>query len=203
MYTDKPHILLEEPALLKRISKGDEGAFKVVYDFYKRKVYSVAFKILKSEALAEDVLNEVFLYIWKSASGNLNKINNLDSYLRVATTNQALKIIRKRKIQLKYKEDSVYNWTEAQHETEEVIFLKDTEKLLTEAINQLPPQQKLVFLLCKEEGLKYTEVAKRLDLSYFTVKTHMQHALRFLKKYLHAHTDIGILILLFQLWHNK
>jgi len=202
MYTKESPPLIDEKELLKKISKRDEGAFKIIYDIYKKKVYSVALKILKSDDLAEDALHEVFLKVWKY-SDNIDQINNIDSYLRIATTNQALKILRKQKNQLKFNLACSNNWTEIQHETEEAIFFKDTEKILLEAVEKLPPQQKSVFLLCKEEGLKYAEVAERLSLSRLTVKTHMQHALRFLRSYLHSHTDITILILLFQLWHKK
>ena len=203
METLRPYTTLEESALLQRIAKGDEKAFQIIYNLYKQKIYTVAFKILKSESLAEDILHEVFLNIWKLTPENLHNIQHLNSYLRTATTNQALKIIRKAKIQLQFHQDTAYQWTEAQQETEEHIFMKDTEKLLGEAIDQLPPQQKLVFTLCKEEGLKYAEVAERLHLSQLTVKTHMQHALRFLKRYLHAHTDLSILILVLECWHKK
>ncbi|MNY40859.1 Sigma-70, region 4 [compost metagenome] len=53
-----------------------------------------------------------------------------------------------------------------------------------------------MYHLCHQEGLKYEEVAERLNISKLTVKTHMQHALRFLRNYVSTHTDIAVLVIL-------
>ncbi|MNX54794.1 RNA polymerase sigma factor [compost metagenome] len=90
----------------------------------------------------------------------------------------------------------VHDYHEDHNETEEYIIFKDSEKILNQAIEQLPAQQKLVYSLCHQEGLKYDEVAQKLNISKLTVKTHMQHALRFLRNYVSTHTDIATLVIL-------
>ncbi|MNY10648.1 ECF RNA polymerase sigma factor SigE [compost metagenome] len=77
--------------------------------------------------------------------------------------------------------------------------LKDTKELLQSGINLLPPQQKLVYQLCHQEGLKYEEVAEKLNLSPLTVKSHMQHALRFLRAYVVKNGDLAIAFLLLKI----
>jgi len=54
---------------------------------------------------------------------------------------------------------------------------------LNQAVNKLPPQQQLVYKMCYHEGLRYDEVAEKLQISHLTVKTHMQQALRTIRGY--------------------
>jgi RNA polymerase sigma-70 factor (family 1) len=187
--------LAHDRMLLRKIAAGDEIAFKVVFETYRKKVFAYAVKIIKSEVAAEDVLLDVFLKIWQHQ--DLTGIENLESYLKTTTRNTTLKVLRRRQLELKVNYEMYRDWHEDQYNTEEAIDLNDASHILQEAISLLPPQQKLVYTLCREEGLKYSEAAERLSLSPLTVKTHMQHALRFLRKYLtRYHGDvIGVVLL--------
>jgi RNA polymerase sigma-70 factor (ECF subfamily) len=90
-------------------------------------------------------------------------------------------------------------WTEEQPETEVSIILNYTKELLQAGIELLPPQQKLVYQLCHQEGLKYEEAAEKLNLSPLTVKTHMQHALRFLRSHVIKNSDMAVALILFKI----
>lgn len=193
--------ILDERMLLGRISSGDEHAFRVIYDRYRKKIYSYALKILKDEDRSEDIVHEVFLCIWQHS--NLGKIENLESYLRVIVRNATLKLLRREKLERKVNTQMFVDWDEMNDSTEQVILWKDTRKLIQEAVDYLPPQQKIVFQLCREEGLKYEEVAERMDISRLTVKTHMQHALRFLRAYVSRHTDVTLWVVLVHILVGK
>ncbi|MNY54491.1 ECF RNA polymerase sigma factor SigE [compost metagenome] len=78
--------------------------------------------------------------------------------------------------------------------------LAETRKMLNAGIDQLPPQQKAVYLLCKEEGMKYEDVARQLNLSVETVRSHMKHALRFLRNFMSEHTDIATLAVMLKIF---
>jgi RNA polymerase sigma-70 factor (ECF subfamily) len=186
---------LDDLLLLKRVSLKDELAFAELYNRYRKKVYTYSFKILKYADRAEDIVHEVFLTLWQH--DNLESILNLDAYLRVVTRNQTLKLLRRQQLELKSNNNMFVAWQEVHNETEQEILLHDTYAQLLQGVAQLPPQQKKVYQLCREEGLKYEEVAEQLSISRLTVKTHMQHALRFLRAYLSSHTDVvGLLLLL-------
>lgn len=191
----------DDRILLEKISAGDEQAFRVLFDLHRKKIYSYALKIVKCEIQAEDILQDVFLKIWQHQ--DLTVIEDFDAYLKVMTRNHVFKILRRR--QLEIQTNNGLNWTEAHNETEESLLLNDTMHLLKQGVSQLPPQQKLVYNLCREQGLKYEAAAKLLAISPLTVKTHMQHSLRFLRKYLSKYTDIAKLWLAIQcLWElNK
>lgn len=190
---------LEDLALLKRVSLRDEQAFAELYNRYRKKVYTYSFKILKYPDRAEDIVHEVFLTLWQY--DNLESILNLDAYLRVVARNQTLKLLRRQQLELKSNKNMFVEWQEVHNETEQEILLHDTYAQLSQGVAQLPPQQKKVYQLCREEGLKYEEVAEQLSISRLTVKTHMQHALRFLRAYLTSHTDVVGLFLLLKIFY--
>ena len=189
--------IINEKVLLKKISKGDKNAFRLIFTAYRHKVFSYALKIIKCKATAEDIVHDVFLKIWTHP--DLNGINNLESYLKITSRNTTLKVLRRQALEVQANNNLGKNWDETHNETEEIILVNDFSKVLNQAINQLPQQQKLVYSLCREEGLKYAEAAERLSISPLTVKTHMQLALRFLKNYLSKHGDVVLCLAFFHI----
>lgn len=195
-------IFNDEKALLHQISIGDAKSFSIIFHRYSPKVYVYALKIVKSENLAEEIAQEVFVKVW-NLEEQLTQIENLDAYLRVLTRNHTLKVLRRLALEIKTSRMMAHDYQEDHNETEEYIIFKDSEKILNQAIEKLPAQQKLVYSLCHQEGLKYEEVAERLNISKLTVKTHMQHALRFLRNYVSTHTDIATVVILMTLLGEK
>ena len=187
--------LNDEKALLHQVSTGDERAFSVFFHRYSPKIYTYALKIVKSELLAEEITQEIFVKIWNLGE-QLCTVEHLDGYLRVLTRNHTLKVLRRLALEVRTNKMMAPHYKETHNETEEYIIFKDSEKILNQAIEKLPAQQKLVYQLCHQEGLKYEEVAARLNISKLTVKTHMQQALRFLRNYVSNHTDIAVLVIL-------
>lgn len=187
-----------EKVLLQDISSGDERAFRELFDSHRAKVYSYALKIIKSETQAEDILQDVFLKIWQHK--NLSDIENFEGYLKTMTKNHVFKVLRRQSLEVANNSRLKVDWKEGHNDTEESLLLHDSQYIINEAINHMPPKQKLVYNLCKNEGLKYEAVAKILSISPLTVKTHMQHSLRFLRNYLSKHTDIAVLLLLIKMF---
>lgn len=191
----------DEHSLLCKVQKGDEAAFRLLFDRYKKQIYSYALKIVKSESYAEEILHDVFIRIWQHE--NPAEIENLTYYLRTLTRNITFNILRRIKLELKVNDDRSHYWEETHNDTENTVILNDATQMLNQAISLLPPQQKLVYTLCREEGLKYAQVAERLCISPLTVKTHMQQALRFLRSYVNKHSDMTMLLVLFQILCEK
>lgn len=191
--------LYSEQELLAKVAKRDEYAFGLLYNQYNKKVYGFALQLLNSEILAEEVMQVTMLKLWQMEEG-LTAIQNLDAYLRVTSRNISYNMLRRLKLEQNASETLGREWLEEHNETEEQIFLKDTKKILQEAIDALPPQQKLVYKLCHEEGMKYEEVAKKLNLSPLSVQTYMKLALRFLRTYIGKRTDVAALLIIFKLF---
>lgn len=190
---------LSDHELLMRVSEKDETAFRILYNRYYNKVYTYAMRIFKNETQAEEVVQEVMLKLWKFGD-KLSQIQNLDAYLKVSSKNKALDLLRRQE-HLRHAESELsMDWKGYHNETEEQILLNETRQILKNAIDQLPEQQRTVYLLCHQDGLKYQQAADKLNLSPETVKFYMKLALRSLRSYLTNHTDVVSLIIIFKLF---
>lgn len=191
--------LLDEKELLQRTADQDERAFKILYDTFSPKVYTHAFNLLHSGELAEEMVQEVFLKIWRMREGLLD-INTLEAYLKTTTRNRCLNVIRRLLLDGKADKAITANYIEAHNETEETIILNDTRNVINQAMDLLPAQQKEVYRLCHQEGLKYEEVAIKLNISVNTVQTHMSRALKFLRHHLKNNSDIAAVLIVMKLF---
>jgi RNA polymerase sigma-70 factor (family 1) len=165
-------------------------AFDQVYELFSHKLFSFVFKILKNEADAEDIVQEVFVKIWESRD-KLEDYKLLNSYFFTIAYNNSIDLIRKRINNNKYlehlKNSSVISFTPTSISEIEFNELNiQVEKLIA----NLPERQKRVYLLHREEGLTYTEIAEQLGISKNTVENHMVKAL----KYLRQNMDSSLLI---------
>ena len=190
--------IFDDRDLLNRVGKGDERAFDLIYHAYAKKVYLFAFKTLRSSLLAEEVVQEVMLKVWRMGVG-LNDINNLEAYLRTSARNISLNILRRQEVESRAGVYLGENWSEQHNDTEELVILNETRKILEDGIALLPLQQREVYRLCHQQGLKYEEAAEKLNLAPSTVATHMKLALRFLRLYLQRNTDLAVLLVIFKL----
>ncbi len=187
--------LYDDEELLAKIGQGDSDAFKVIYDGYRKMVYSSALRLLRSEEQAEEVLQEVFMKLWLLRK-DLVKVRHLESYLSTLVRNRCLNVLRRSALELKAEGELSLDWAEEHNETEERIILNEYHRILNQGLEQLPPKQREVYLLCYRQGLKYEQAARQLEISPLTVKTHMQAALRSLRKYVRNHADFAIFLII-------
>lgn len=170
-----------ENELLKKIADGNEEAFRYLFHLYNNRLYCFALKITESKELAEDIVHDTFLKIWASRE-SLSLIQNFNAYIfRIAQNNIYNGFRRNAKKTLILAE------LERSHEQDfstcdDVFLAKDIKQFIYSSINKLTPQQKRVFILSREEGLKNEEIAAQLNISVFTVKKHLTGALNTIKK---------------------
>ena len=169
-------LLKNESDLIQLISKGDEAAFREVFDHFNSKLYSFTLKITNDGDLAEEIVMDAFVKIWIKRH-KLIEINNLSAYLYTLVKNQAFTELKRRAHEALIIIDLSKNTTEYLDSTEEQIISNEFQHILDKAINQLPPQQKIVYGLSRNEGMKYEEIAEQLNLSKNTVKSHLKKAL--------------------------
>jgi RNA polymerase sigma-70 factor (ECF subfamily) len=172
--------LHNEKYLLLQVADGSHRAFRELFDAYNSKLYNYAFKIIQSEMLAEEAVQEVFMKIWINRA-HLDQIDNFGGYIRVMARNQTLQILKRLALESHCLTMNNKDWTELHKETENHINYNDTKRLLDKAVNTLPPQQKLIYTLCRLEGMKHKEVASRLSISHLTVKAHLRQAVHTVK----------------------
>ena len=166
--------------LLYQLSKNDETAFRQVFQLFSNRVYSFSLRLTKCKTSAEEMVQEVFMKIWINR-GKMHTIEDFSSWLFIITKNLVLNSIKRNAIEEKAKATFAIEAATNHSDTEEKVILEDYERILNETINHLPPQQRLVYSMCHQEGLQYEEVAQRLKISRLTVKTHMHQALKTIK----------------------
>jgi RNA polymerase sigma-70 factor (ECF subfamily) len=193
--------IYNEESLLIRITEGDSNAFSILFHQNKNKVYTYAIKVLQSELYAEEVVQDVFMKIWINREALLG-IDNFGGYLRIMTRNHALTALKKIALENQINSSKFKNWSEAHSDTENNITFRETRVILDKAIDRLTPQQKVIYTLCHEQGLKYNEVAQKLNISPLTVKTHMGNALQSIRVFLLKNADL-ISLFVFIMLKNK
>lgn len=184
--------------LLARVARGEEQAFRILYDLYSRKVYAFAFSILKDPVLGEEVMQESMLKIWQMGPKS-REIKNLDAYLKMISRNYCFNLLRRQKLEQRVSSKLFQDWEEAHDETQDLLLLKEAKKILQDAVDTLPQYHKKVYELCYQKGMKYEEAAEELQLSPHTVKTYMKHSLRTIRTYLSQNSDLAILLILFKI----
>jgi RNA polymerase sigma-70 factor (ECF subfamily) len=181
-----------EKDLLSKVAQGDEQAFARLFYNYKGKLFSFIFDFTRSAQKAEDILQDIFLKIWLHRL-QLSNIDNFNAYLFRMAHNHAIDQLRKIS-----RETLALNNIAVQKgidpaEPDDVLLQKEIEEKLREAIDRLSPQQKKIYLLHREQGLKQDEIARRLQLSVSTVQNHMFSATGNIRKHLARYYPAGAL----------
>lgn len=177
------HDLYDVKELFKCLGNGDTSAFEIIFRLYKKKVFSVALKMLKSETDAEEIVQDVFLSIWL-ARARLTGINDPEAYLFTITYNTIYTRLKKASRNRQLLNSILLHLTPIQNTTEETIAANETGKLITEATMELSPQQRNVYQLSKQEGLSYDEIAERMHISRNTVRNHLTEAMKTIRTFL-------------------
>ena len=183
-------------ALILQVSEGDEYAFRILFDQYRNKIFSIAWKITGVRSAGEDVVQEVFIKLWMNRE-KLAEVENLDAYVNTITRNHILNNLRKVAYEQSFLEDLIREQSVNTKNVSDPVLYNELLNLVHTAIQQLSPRQKKIFQLSRTEGLKHAEIAAQLNISQSTVKDHMVEALRSIKIFLNSHESlIGLLIFL-------
>ncbi|RIJ50465.1 RNA polymerase sigma-70 factor [Maribellus luteus] len=161
--------------LLEQIQKGSPFAFQVLFDNYSRKIYHFSMGYLKNKQEAEDIVQEVFLKIWKSRE-ELLAGTSFESFLFTITRNAILNTIRKEKYQQVYM-NYVKLHLEKNVLLDEELDFNELERAYKKSIDKLPPRRKEIFILSRYRNFSNVEIAKKMDVSVKTVENQMTSAL--------------------------
>jgi len=177
-----PHSDNTTGALFEAIARGDEHAFKMLFEQYKSPVYAVAFKWTKIDVAAEEITQEVFISIWTSRV-QLAAVSDPRAYIYTIVYNKVSRHLKKEAARARILRLSLWNAKAWSNETEETVYNNDGQKFVNKAIAQLSPQKKTIYELKRQQGKSYDEIAQTLNLSPHTVKSHLLKAIRFIRNY--------------------
>lgn len=163
--------------LTRLLRKGDEAAFTHIYNLYWNKLYYIAHRLLKDSDAAEEIVQEVFLTLWKKRESL--SIESVNPYLAAMTRYAVYRYLAKQKV-FKIKEDQVAQLN-ASAISEIDVDHKILLEIITELSNKLPEKCRLVFQYNKLQDQSLADVAVQLGISQKTAEAHLTKALRVIR----------------------
>jgi len=191
--SSRGHDPQDEKALLIRLRDGNYEAFEEVYDRYYRQLTGNLMKLLKNRDLVGEALQEIFMRLWNNRQ-NVDPEKPIKAYLFRIGENLVYDAFRRASRDEKMRDYFMAFTTEAYEHIEKTLFEQENRKMLYDAIEQLPPQRKRVYRLCKLEEKSYKEISEMLGISTAAVNDHVTKANAFLKEYFSKHPSLPALI---------
>jgi RNA polymerase sigma factor (sigma-70 family) len=189
----KPKLSMQaynEAEVLRRLSEGDERALEEIMLRYREKVFNVARRFLRSNDLAVEIVQEVFITVWFQRQ-NFADSTDIGGYCRTLARNKTIKYLNKILQQNEVQYEFLLNHLDDQ--PREFDLLNDVG-LLETYIEKLSPQQKVVLKL-KQAGATYTQIAEQMNISAHTVKFHLHEARQAMRLLLKHHLPVCIFTL--------
>lgn len=165
-------------AIVTGLKTGDQGAMAELYDRYSSVVYAVALRVLGDTGAAEDVLQEVFLQLWRNPSAFDAARGNLGSWLAVVTRNRAIDSLRKRRPETDIENVVLSVVPDLAGEAERA---RAAEKVRG-VMGAMVPAQRSALEMAYWEGMSHSEIANRTGEPLGTIKTRIRAGLIALRK---------------------
>jgi RNA polymerase sigma-70 factor (ECF subfamily) len=172
---------ISDSALLIRLADDDHSAFTQIYQRYKGALFIHAYKILKDEDEAKDVVQELFTTLWVKRE-EINLTSTLASYLFASVRNRVLDIIAHRTVKGKYIDSLAEFIEKGEWITDQQVREKELSELIEKEIALLPAKMRQVFELNRFKQYSYNEIAQELQISDKTVKKQIHNALQILRR---------------------
>jgi RNA polymerase sigma-70 factor (ECF subfamily) len=166
---------------LKLIKKGCTITFESIYNAYSDRIYSYVFRQCRSESIADEVVQHVFVRLWEKRS-LLSLEHTLESQLFRMAKTIYIDELRKAAHRRRYLESQQLN--QYLESIEEKIEYKNELELVLSLIDDMPPKRKQVFLMNRVENFSYLEISKKLSISPRTVENHIALALKHLRRFI-------------------
>ena len=171
-----------------RLINGDEKEFKSLFDLLYVGMVQQATFYTNDFAVAEDVVQEIFVRLWEKR-GELKSVQNLEGYLLLSVKNRCLNYLEHQQVVDKYKQYCLLQEIQDDDDEDPEQFIEDIGKLL----DKLPEKRKMVLELCVIESKSYAEIADLLGISLNTVKDYVKKAYAFLREELRREVSFPVL----------
>lgn len=167
----------DEMRLVARIRAGDQQAMSELYDRYAKVVYAVALRVLQDAAAAEDVLQDIFLQLWRNPDAFDASRGSLTSWLAVIARHRSIDRLRKRHPETDIEDCVIAGGPDLRDETERNLVVEKVRA----ALGEMNPDQRRLLELAFFEGLTHTEIAAKTGEPLGTVKTRIRAGLQQLR----------------------
>ena len=173
---------LNDGALISAIRSGNQDAMAQLYDRYSAVVYSVALRVLGDTGAAEDILQEIFMQLWRNPGSFDAGRGNLAPWLAVIARNRAVDLLRKRRPQTEISETIVSVESDLAAETDRG---RITEKVRG-VLKEMPAPQRKALEMAYFEGYSHSEISEKTGEPLGTIKTRIRSGLILLRKAVEA-----------------
>ncbi len=188
---DESYSNKSDQELVQLLKNDDEKAFELIYERYWKKLYTLAFNLLRDPAVCQDLIQDVFYQLW--VKRRVHSIASLPPYLFTSVRHAVYKAVKMRKavIDAASLAESLSTESPALNSLHE----KDILGILSETVAALPKKCRQIFLLSREQYLSNHEIAEQLNISPKTVENQLTIALRRLRTSLEVFFSMLILLL--------
>ena len=192
----------ENKILLERLKDGDLDAFNSIYKTYAPKIYIRLIKLVKDPNIAEELLQDVFLKIWRNRL-KIDISRGFVSFINHIADNLAIDLFRKVQRDKKLQIEIWASAVELYYHTEEYMISKETKQILENAINSLSPRKKEILILNKIQNKSYKEIAEDLNISISTVSNQLVSAIKDIKLFIQKNYRNEYIMTLLTIYLNQ
>jgi RNA polymerase sigma-70 factor (ECF subfamily) len=168
----------DDSSLLALVQTGDEKAMASLFDRYSKLVYSVALRVLRDPSSAEDVLQEVFMQIWRNPDGFTAARGSLGGWLAIVARNRSIDTLRRKRPSVDVDDVPLASSYNLADEAERNSLMERAR----EVIHKLPTEQRKTLEMAFFDGLTHSEIAEMTGDPLGTVKTRIRSGLLTLRK---------------------
>lgn len=190
---------LTDTELGKKIRNGSEIAFREIYDRYHVQMYFIAKKYVKSGALAEDAVQDIFVKLWEKRH-TIDEAKSIKGFLFTMLRNHVLNMLRDRKKEIVSMTEVGEELLPGKNLTDDEMLYKEYHEILEKGMDELSDRKREIFELRTLKGHSNSEVAKLLKINIRTVKTHYYLSSKFIRTYMKKHAGLLGLLIVFGLF---
>lgn len=166
--------------ILELLNSNDERAIELLFDRFFDYLCAVVYRVIHDYEAARDVVQDIFLDLWKKRE-SINVSIALRPYLRRAAVNRGLNYIKRKRIIPNDDEDAAVDIVSQVPSGQAYMEKDELETRIYQVIEGLPPKCKLIFGMSRFESMSYQEIATALDISIKTVENQISKALKILR----------------------
>lgn len=172
-----------EKEYFRQLALGDEVAFEQIFHAFNARLFPFICSITKSEAAAEEIVQEVFLKLWLHRE-SLATVNEPAAWLIRVASNLSLNWLRKQAVHVRAVKILMEKQSANLPIIEDEMDLKNLKAIIAAAIEQLPPKRKQIYIMSRDQGLSRKEIAAALGISESTIKNQLNSALGHIQEYI-------------------
>jgi RNA polymerase sigma-70 factor (ECF subfamily) len=182
----------EETEVISRCQQGDQEALKEIFDKYHKKVYRIAYGVVRHREEALDIVQEVFIKLFRSIK-NFKGRSHFYTYLYRMVMNTAIDHVRKTGkefISSLDEEGSFEPSDQVERGPERILLQKELEERVKVAMDKLPAEQKAALIFRDVEGLSYQEMAEAMGCSIGTVMSRLHYGRKRIQELLKDYVEL-------------